>query len=139
MTWTVSCHFLFTLYLSSPVWFLVLGFISSLLMCQTRRHPCSQKWQGRFPRWYLIFPMCPSEVKCGVPLSLTDQLCPHVTTSRRAELPSRVRPRHITIWLRGKPSKSQTLIPSGSTFFFFHGLSHGGISSYLQHCRNYLM
>lgn len=51
------CHFLFTLYLTSPIWLLVRELMSSLLMCQTRTTPCSRNWHRR------ASPLCVQEEK----------------------------------------------------------------------------
>lgn len=84
-----------SLHLTSPIWLLVLGLISTLLMCLTRKFPCSYKWHRRAS--LLVFnkketrschchlPMWP---KCGASLlPFTDQLGLQVTTSGHAEPP----------------------------------------------------
>ena len=115
-----------SLHLTSPIWLLVWGLISTLLMCLTRKFPCSYKWHRRASP--LVFnkketrschchlPMWP---KCGASLLIfTAQLGLQVTTSGHAEPPLRVRPGHVIIWLWGKPRQSQTLTPSESAILF---------------------
>lgn len=134
-----------SLHLTSPIWLLVLGLISTLLMCLTRKFPCSYKWHRKAS--LLVFnkketrschchlPMWP---KCGASLlPFTDQLGLQVTTSGHAEPPLRVRPGHVIVWLWGKPRQSQTLTPSGGAILLSSTVSL--IPTHLQQCRNHLL